>query len=199
MAGTRAQVIVKLFGDDTDVLRRKAGEMAAILGEIPGAADLVVERVAGQPYLTVTVDRDKVARYGVNTGDVLAVIELAIGGKPLSRLYQQNRAFDIALRFPDERRQSVEALGGLLVDVPGGYRVPLNQLADLKTVRGADADQPRGRAAADRDRDERRRTRHRELRQGGAGPHRAERRSAARLLPELGRTVREPAAGHDSA
>ena len=136
VAGTRAQVIVKLFGDDTDVLRRKANQMASILGGIAGAADLVVERLAGQPYLTVTVDRAKVARYGVNTGDVLSVIDLAIGGRPLSTLYQQNRAFDIALRFPEERRQSVEALGGLLIDVPGGYRVPLNQLAELKTVEG---------------------------------------------------------------
>ncbi|MBP1635851.1 MAG: efflux pump, family, inner rane protein [Acidobacteria bacterium] len=136
VAGTRAQVILKLFGDDTDVLRRKAGEMAAILGGIRGAADLVVERVAGQPYLTVTVDRDKVARYGVNTGDVLRVIEIAVAGKPLSRVYQQNRAFDIALRFPDSRRESVEALGGLLVDVPGGYRVPLSELAALRSVEG---------------------------------------------------------------
>ncbi len=136
VAGTRAQIILKLFGDDTDVLRRKAGEMAAILGSIRGAADLVVERLAGQPYLTVTVDRDKVARHGVNTGDVLRVIELAIAGKPLSRVYQQNRAFDIALRFPEARRQSIEAMGGLLIDVPGGYRVALNQLADLKTVEG---------------------------------------------------------------
>ena len=136
VAGTKAQIILKLFGDDTDVLRRKAGEMGAILGNIRGGADLVVERLAGQPYLTVTVDRDKVARYGTNTGDVLRVIELAIGGKPLSRLYQQNRAFDIVLRFPEERRESVEALGGLLVDVPGGYRVSLGQLADLKAVEG---------------------------------------------------------------
>jgi heavy metal efflux system protein len=136
VAGTRAQVILKLFGDDTDVLRWKAGEMAGILGNIPGVADLVVERVAGQPYLTVTVDRDKVARFGANTGDVLRVIELAIAGKPLSRVYQQNRAFDIALRYPDDRRDSVEGLGGLLVDVPGGYRVPLNQLADLKSIEG---------------------------------------------------------------
>jgi heavy metal efflux system protein len=136
VAGTRAQVILKLFGDDTDVLRRKGGQMAAILRSIRGAADLVVERVAGQPYLTVTVDRDKVARYGTNTGDVLRVIELAIAGKPLSRLYQQNRAFDIALRFPEERRESAEALGSLLIDVPGGYRVPLSELAELKSVEG---------------------------------------------------------------
>ena len=136
VAGTKSQVILKLFGDDTDVLRRKAAEMASIVANMRGTADLVVERVAGQPYLTVTVDRDKVARYGVNSGDVLRVIELAIGGKPLSRLYQQNRAFDIALRFPEERRASVEALRGLLVDVPGGYRVSLDQLADLKAVEG---------------------------------------------------------------
>jgi Cu/Ag efflux pump CusA len=66
----------------------------------------------------------------------LRVIEVAVGGKPLSRLYQQNRAFDIALRFPEERRESVEALGSLLVDVPGGYRVSLGQLADLRAVEG---------------------------------------------------------------
>ncbi len=136
VAGTRAQVILKLFGDDTDVLRQKAGEIASVLGDVRGGTDLVVERLAGQPYLTITVDRDKVARYGVNSGDVLRVIELAIAGRPLSRVYQGNRAFDIALRFPEERRESVEALGGLLVDVPGGYRVSLNQLADLKLVEG---------------------------------------------------------------
>jgi cobalt-zinc-cadmium resistance protein CzcA len=136
VAGTRAQVILKLFGDDTDVLRRKAGEIATILGGIRGAADLVVERVAGQPYLTITVDRDKVARYGVNTGDVLRIIEVAVAGRPLSRVYQQNRAFDIALRLPDERRESAEALGGLLVDVPGGYRVPLSEVARLESVEG---------------------------------------------------------------
>lgn len=136
VAGTRAQVILKLFGEDLGVLRQKAGEMAAVLGGIPGAADMVVERVAGQPYLTVTVDRDRAARYGANTSDVLRVIELGIGGRPLSRVYQQNRVFDIALRFPDERRTTAEAMGSLLIDVPGGYRVPLAQLADLRTVEG---------------------------------------------------------------
>ena len=169
--------------------------MASILGTMRGSADLVVERLAGQPYLTVTVDRDKVARYGVNTGDVLRVIELAIAGKPLSRLYQQNRAFDIALRFPDERRESVEALGGLLIDVPGGYRVSAQPARRPESGRGADADQPRERPAADRHRAERGRARHRQLRAGGAGTHRPKRRAAPRLLPELGRSVRKPATG----
>jgi cobalt-zinc-cadmium resistance protein CzcA len=136
VAGTRAQVIVKLFGDDTEVLKQKAGEMAAVLDDVRGVSDLVVERIAGQPYLTVTVDRDKLARYGVNASDVLHVIELGVAGMPIGQVYQGNRVFDIAIRFPEDRRQSVEALRALLIDVPGGYRVALRELADVKMVEG---------------------------------------------------------------
>jgi multidrug efflux pump subunit AcrB len=75
VAGTRAQVIVKLFGDDTAVLKRKASEIAAVLSQVDGAADMVVERIAGQPYIGITVDREKVGRYGLNAGDVLHVVE----------------------------------------------------------------------------------------------------------------------------
>ncbi len=136
VAGTRAQVIVKLFGDDIEVLKRKAGEVATVLDEVRGASDMNVERVAGQPYLTVTVDREKLARFGANASDVLHVIELGVGGIPVSQVYQENRVFDIALRFPAERRQSAEALRALLVDVPGGYRVAMRELADVRTVEG---------------------------------------------------------------
>jgi len=136
VAGTRAQVILKVFGSDTGMLSQKAGEMAAALGGIEGAADLIVERVAGQPYLTVTVDRARVARYGVNVSDVLHVIELGVGGMPVGQVYDENRVFDIAIRFPEEHRSSVEALRALLIDVPGGYRVPLRDLADVRMVEG---------------------------------------------------------------
>ena len=136
VAGTRAQVILKLFGDDTAVLKQKAVEIATMIGNVRGAADLVVERIAGQPYITVTVDRAKVARYGVNVSDVLHVIELGVGGMPVGEVYQENRVFDIAIRFPEDRRASAEALGALLIDVPGGYRVALRELADVRTVVG---------------------------------------------------------------
>ncbi|MCX6550192.1 MAG: CusA/CzcA family heavy metal efflux RND transporter [Acidobacteria bacterium] len=136
VAGTRAQVIVKLFGDDLAVLKQKAGEMAGVLNDVRGASDLVVERVAGQSYLTVTVDRERLARYGVNASDVLHVIELGVAGMPVGQVYQDNRVFDIAIRFPEDRRQSVEALGALLIDVPGGFRVALRELADVKMVEG---------------------------------------------------------------
>jgi cobalt-zinc-cadmium resistance protein CzcA len=136
VAGTRAQVIVKLFGDDMVVLKRKANEMAAVLARIDGAADINVERVAGQPYIGITVDRAKVARYGLNVSDVLKVVEIAIGGKPVTQVYQQSRVFDVVIRFPEDRRRSAEALGATLIDAPGGSRVPLNQLADVRVEEG---------------------------------------------------------------
>ena len=91
VAGTRAQVIVKLFGDDLRVLKQKAGEMAHVLSEVRGVEDLSEEKVAGQPYLTVSVDRERIARYGVNASDVLDLIETAVGGKTVSQVYLQNR------------------------------------------------------------------------------------------------------------
>jgi cobalt-zinc-cadmium resistance protein CzcA len=136
VAGTRAQVIAMVFGPDLDVLNRKAAEMASAIAAVRGASDLNVERVAGQPYLTVAIDRNRVARHGANVSDVLHVIELGIGGMPVGRVYQEDRVFDIAIRFPEDHRQSVEALGALLIDVPGGYRVALRELADVRMVEG---------------------------------------------------------------
>ncbi len=136
VAGTRAQIIVKLFGEEADTLERSASEIAEVLGGIEGASDLVVERVAGQPYITIHVDRARLARHGLNVADVLEVVEYAIGGKPVTRAYVQNRVVDVAIRFPEERRRSVETLASTLIDAPGGYRVPLGQVADVAMVEG---------------------------------------------------------------
>ena len=136
VAGTRAQVIAKLAGNDLSVLKRKAGEIAAVLGRIPGAADLAEEKVAGQPYLTVSVDREQIARHGVNVSDVLDLVETAVGGKSVSQVYLDNQVADIAIRFGDEHRKSVESLQALLVDAPGGRHLPLGQLAHVEQQEG---------------------------------------------------------------
>lgn len=136
VAGTRAQVIAKLSGDDLGILKRKAGEIARVLAQVPGAADLAEEKVAGQPYLTVSVDREQIARHGVNVADVLDLVETAVGGKSVSQVYQDNQVSDIAIRFPDEHRRSVESLRGLLVDAPNGVRLPLGQLAQVEQQEG---------------------------------------------------------------
>ena len=187
VAGTRAQVIVKLFGDDLQVLKRKGGEIARVLSDIRGAEDLSEEKVAGQPYLTVSVDRERIARYGVNAADVLDLIETAVGGKSVSQVYIENQVVDVVIRVPDEHRRSVEAL----VE-PAGGRAGRRAAAALAAGAGgragrAGADQPGGRPAPDRRRDERGRPRHRQLRRRGAGAAEARGVAAARLLPDVGR------------
>ncbi len=95
VAGTRAQLIVKLFGEDINVLSEKSAEIAKVLSTVKGGTDLAAEKITGQPYLTVNIDRAKIARYGLNISDVQKVIEIAVAGKAASQLYEENRSFDI--------------------------------------------------------------------------------------------------------
>ncbi|PKN17663.1 MAG: CusA/CzcA family heavy metal efflux RND transporter [Deltaproteobacteria bacterium HGW-Deltaproteobacteria-6] len=136
VAGTRAQLIVKLFGDDIDVLNNKSAEIARVLSGIEGGTDLAAEKVTGQPYLTVNIDRAKIARYGLNISDVQSVVEIAIAGKAASQFYEENRSFDITVRLPEEKRNSLEAIKNILVTTKSGMNVPLEQLADIKIIEG---------------------------------------------------------------
>jgi cobalt-zinc-cadmium resistance protein CzcA len=136
VAGTRAQLIVKLFGEDLDVLKAKADEIAAVLREVPGATDINVERVAGQPYITVRPDRGRIARLGLNVEDVHSVVEAAVGGKTVTRIYEGDRYFDLQIRYPETRRDSAEAIAAILVRTPGGARIPLSQVAEIATIEG---------------------------------------------------------------
>ncbi|MDP2853436.1 MAG: CusA/CzcA family heavy metal efflux RND transporter [Smithellaceae bacterium] len=136
IAGTRAQLIVKLFGEDIDVLAAKSAEIAKVLSSIKGGTDLATEKVSGQPYLTVSIDRAKIARYGLNISDVQSVIEIAVAGKSASKFYEENRSFDITVRLPEEKRNSLEAIKNILVTTKSGMNIPLEQLADVKLIEG---------------------------------------------------------------
>jgi cobalt-zinc-cadmium resistance protein CzcA len=136
VAGTRAQIIVKLYGEEMDTLNQKAQKIAEVLARVRGATDLIVERVAGQPYISVTIDRNKIARHGVNVRDVLDVIEIAVGGKAATKIYQENRSFDLVVRFREERRNSAQAIGNILIRTSQGYSIPLSQLAEISTAEG---------------------------------------------------------------
>lgn len=136
VAGTRAQIIVKLFGTDAEILKQKSGEIAAVLTGIRGTADLVTEVTAGQPYVSIRMERSKMARYGLNVSDVLNVIEIVLGGKPAARMYQEDRIFDLVLKYPDSTRRSAQSLGEILVDTGQGFRLPLSQLADIRLEEG---------------------------------------------------------------
>lgn len=136
VAGTRAQLIIKLFGEDLEILKTKAEEIANIIQKIRGATDIVVERISGQPYLVVEVDREKIKRYGLQAGDVLFLIETAIGGKAVTRMYEGDRSYDVVIKYPEEKRNSPEILKELLIDTPQGFRLPLSQLASIQQIEG---------------------------------------------------------------
>ncbi len=136
VAGSRAQVFIKLFGEDLDALKATAESMASVLSGISGAKDVVVEQVSGQPYVSIMVDRDRIARHGINVRDVLDVVEMAVEGKPASRVYEQSRYFDIITRFPEDRRDTVDKLKAIMVEAPGGYKVPLGELASVTPSEG---------------------------------------------------------------
>lgn len=136
VAGTRAQLIVKLFGEDIDVLSEKSAKIAKVLSTIKGGIDLNAEKVSGQPYLTVNIDRSKIARYGLNISEVQKVIEIAVAGKEASQLYEENRSFPITVRLPEEKRNTLEAIKNLMITTKTGINVPLEQLAEVKMIEG---------------------------------------------------------------
>ena len=136
VAGTRAQLILKLFGEDINVLSKKSAEITRILSSVRGGTDLAAEKVSGQPYLTVNIDRSKIARYGLNISDVQKVIEIAVAGKSASKLYEENRSFDITVRLPEEKRNSLDAIKNLMITTKTGINVPLEQLAEVKMIEG---------------------------------------------------------------
>ncbi len=133
VAGIRADVGVKIFGDDYDLLREKAREIEAVLKEIPGASDVVTEQLTGQPMLVVDVDRTAIGRYGISAAEVLAVVE-SLGTREVGELQSGERRFPIALKIADRYRQSPEAIGRILVTSSNGERIPLARLAKIETV-----------------------------------------------------------------
>ncbi|MDE1177137.1 MAG: CusA/CzcA family heavy metal efflux RND transporter [Edaphobacter sp.] len=136
VSGVRADVAVMLYGDDLDILVEKANQIAKVATGIQGTQDTRVDRVGGQQYLTITIDRGAIARYGINAADVNDVIETAIAGKSATEIYEGERRFSGAVRLPQTLRDSVEDIRELLINSPNGARVPLKDLATVKVVEG---------------------------------------------------------------
>jgi heavy metal efflux system protein len=136
VAGTRAQVILKLFGEDLEILKRKADEIGKVLSGIGGTLDLVVESLTGLPCISVIIDRGRIARFGISAEDVQTVVETAIGGKAVTSLYEGEKYFDVVVRYPEEKRDSRDAIGNILISSAHGVRVPLNQLAEIVSSEG---------------------------------------------------------------
>ncbi len=129
IAGVKADIGVKIFGDDLEQLLKTANQVAAVMREIPGAADVRVERVSGLPFLTVNLDRGKLSRFGLSVADVQENIETAVGGKRAGTLFEGDRRFDIIVRLPERLRTDIDAMRNLRIPLP-----PLQDDADKTMV-----------------------------------------------------------------
>jgi cobalt-zinc-cadmium resistance protein CzcA len=136
VSGVRADIAVMLYGDDLETLVTKANEIAKLATGIQGTQDTRVDRVGGQQYLTIDINRNAIARYGINAEDVNDVIETAIAGKTATDIYEGERRFAGVVRLPRDLRDSVDDIRDLLISAADGPRVPLKDLATLRVVEG---------------------------------------------------------------
>lgn len=118
IAGVRSDVAVKVFGDDMDVLAEVGTQIEAVLSAVPGAADAKVEQTTGLPMLTIHLNRDEMARLGLNVADVQEVIEIAIGGRTVGQVFEGDRRFDILVRLPERMREDMDGLTRLPIPLP---------------------------------------------------------------------------------
>ncbi len=144
ISGVRSDVAIKIFGDDMAVLNERAAAIAAMLQKIDGASEVKVEQTTGLPVLTVNIDREKTARYGLNVGDVQDAVATAIGGREAGTVFEGDRRFDIQVRLPDRLRSDPDAIRRLPIPLPRGGAggdtranfIPLAEIASLDLAPG---------------------------------------------------------------
>jgi len=137
LTGLKSALAVKLYGPDLNVLESKALDIKRRLSEVPGFTELTVVRELGQPSLLIDVDRDKIARYGINVADVEAIVQAAVGGQAATQVIQGERLFDLVVRMKPEFRENANQIGNLLVGTPSGQQIPLSELANIHEAGGA--------------------------------------------------------------
>jgi cobalt-zinc-cadmium resistance protein CzcA len=135
--GLKSSLAVKIFGEDLATLEDKAYQVKSILGKIPGIREITVVRELGQPSLIVTPDRARLARYGLNVGDVNTLVETAIGGTAATQVIQGERQFDLVVRVQEQYRSDENAIRNLLIATPDGQFLPLSQFCDIRVEGGA--------------------------------------------------------------
>jgi len=137
LTGLKSALAVKIYGPDLQVLENKAVEVKRVLSQVSGFTDLTVVRELGQPSVQIDVNREKIARYGINVSDVEAVIQGGVGGQAATQVIQGEQLFDLVVRMKPEYRSSSQEIGNLLVPTPSGQQVPISELANIHQGNGA--------------------------------------------------------------
>ena len=137
LTGLKSALAVKIYGPDLQVLEDKAVQVKRVLSQVPGFTELTVVRELGQPSVQIDVDRDKIARYGINVSDVETVIQGGVGGQAATQVIQGEQLFDLVVRMKPEYRSSTRQIGDLLVPTPSGQHIPISELASIHQGNGA--------------------------------------------------------------
>jgi len=134
VSGVKADIGIKIFGEDLTELKAKADEIADLVRELPGAEDVEVEQVDDVPVLQIDIDRGAISRVGVSVDDIQELIKVALGGEPIGQIIEGDKRFGITVQLPAEYRTDVEKIHSLLIEIPGGGAVPLSSLANIQNV-----------------------------------------------------------------
>ena len=137
VTGSAADLAVIIRGPDLETLRRLGEETLTVVRAIPGSADAFIEQESDQAQLKLTVDRDQIARFGLNVSDVQGVIEMAIGGRVVGTKFEGERRFDITVRYKPDARKDATSIGSILIRTPEGMAIPLSQVVQSEVVNGA--------------------------------------------------------------
>jgi CzcA family heavy metal efflux pump len=136
LSGTRAQIAIKLFGPDLATLRSKAGEIRDAMNNVPGIVDLLVEPQVGVPQVQINMNRQAAAAVGLRAEDLAETVDTAFNGHSPSQVLEEQRTYDVIVRFDDSARESVESIGRTLIDTPTGTKVPISQVAEVRVDQG---------------------------------------------------------------
>ena len=136
ITGVRADVAVKIFGEDLSVLANKANEIKSLIQNVEGASDIVIEKVEGLPQMSVTYNRSKIARYGLNISDINQIISMGFAGTTVGNVFEGEKRFDLAVRLDEAHRKNIEDLENLYIDTPSRAKIPLSELAEIKYTTG---------------------------------------------------------------
>lgn len=136
ISGTRSDVAVKIFGEDLNVLAKKAKEIKAAIQNVEGASDVIIEKTEGLPQMAVTYNRSKIARYGLNIADLNEIIALGFAGKTVGNVFEGEKRFDMVIRLDQTKRRDIEDLRNLYVSVPTGAQIPLSEIATIEYTEG---------------------------------------------------------------
>ena len=137
ITGVRADIAIKIFGEDLDILSNKGNEIKNLISDVEGAADISVEKIVGLPQMNVKYNRTKIARYGLNIQDLNDMVSMGFAGRTVGSVFEGEKRFDLVVRLNSENRQDIDNLKNLYVDLPNGGKIPLSELANVSYQKGA--------------------------------------------------------------